>query len=74
MDIARKYQYEFFHELINCYICIRADFCLEQPNPIMHMGWFFHNLIENLQIFHMGQLLRLQILHANKEEIGMTYT
>jgi len=32
----------------------------------MHMGQFFNNLIENLQILHLGQLLGLQILHVNK--------
>jgi hypothetical protein len=40
----------------------------------MHMGHFFHNMIENFQILHIGQLLGLQILHVNKKDIGATYT
>jgi len=40
----------------------------------MHMGQFFHNMIENLQILHIGQLSGLQILHVNKKDISVTYT
>jgi hypothetical protein len=47
----------------NYWRCIRVNFCnityLEPPNLIMHMGWSFHNLIENLQLFASRIVIRV---------------
>jgi hypothetical protein len=62
----------------NCWICIRASFCNNlpriAPSGYAYGGGFSITWLRTFKYGHLDWLLGLQILHVNKEDIGMTYT